>query len=241
MHRFIVDEAPLAGRVDLPEEEAQHAIKVLRLRRGDKIELTDGRGRLYAGRISEIDKKRASVELQGERPSRESNLRLAVYMGYPKAEKLELIVQKLTELGVVHIAPVMMTRSVARTQDFSNRGQRLERIAREAVKQCGRSVIPEIDAPVQWDEALRQMAACDLVLVPWEEARANRLRDLRERFPQVVRIAIVIGPEGGMTTEEISRLEEAGALSLTLGPRILRAETAAISAVSAVMTLWGDM
>lgn len=246
MHRFIVRGAggfAAGDAVELPREEAQHAVKVLRLRPGDEVELIDGEGRAWAGEIARAERDGAAVTVRSELPGREAPVRLTLYMGLPKAEKLELIAQKLTELGGARLVPVVMARSVARPdrKDGDKRRERLERIALEAVKQCGRGRVPEMDAPVAWKDALPRMAAHELTLIPWEEARDTRMSDVRAAHPDARDIALLIGPEGGIAPEEAREAAAQGAKLVTLGPRILRAETAAIASAAAVMTLWGDL
>ena len=246
MHRFIVRGMPPSAPgdvIELPREEAQHAVKVLRLRPGDAVELIDGEGRVYAAEIARAEREGAAVSVREALPGRESPVRLTLYMGLPKAEKLELIAQKLTELGAAAVVPVVMARSVARPdkKDGDKRRERLERIALEATKQCGRGRVPEMAAPLNWKDALSRMAAHELMLIPWEEARGVRLCDVRTAQPKAHDIALLIGPEGGITPEEAHEAEAQGAKLVTLGPRILRAETAAIASAAAVMTLWGDL
>ncbi len=246
MHRFIVrrEGGFSAGEaVELPREEAQHAVKVLRLRPGDEVELIDGEGRAYAAEITRAERDGAALTVRDALPEREAPVMLTLYMGLPKAEKLELIAQKLTELGGARLTPVVMARSVARPdkKDAEKRRERLERIALEAVKQCGRGRLPEMAVPVGWRDALDKMAAHQLTLIPWEEARGTRLSDVRAQCPEARDIALLIGPEGGITPEEAREAEARGAKLVTLGPRILRAETAAIASAAAVMTLWGDL
>ncbi|MBO4299422.1 MAG: 16S rRNA (uracil(1498)-N(3))-methyltransferase [Clostridia bacterium] len=246
MHRFIVRRADGFSpdeTVELPREEAQHAVKVLRLREGDRIELLDGVGGAYAARIARADRDGASAVVCFRLPERESLVRLTLYMGLPKAEKLEFIAQKLTELGAIKLAPVIMARSVSRPdgKDGDKRRERLERIALEAAKQCGRGYVPEMAAPVSWKAALPAMAAHELMLLPWEEAQGLRLGDVYAAFPGARDIALLIGPEGGIAPEEAHEAEAQGARLVTLGPRILRAETAAVASAAAVMALWGDL
>ena len=241
MHRFIVDDRPLQGEVALPPEEAEHAARVLRLRPGVGVELIDGRGRVVTAEVASVGKRDVTARVTGECPGRESPVRLTVYIGCPKGEKLELVAQKLTELGAARLCPVVMERSVARGERFEGRMGRLQRIAREAVKQCGRGLIPEIAAPMTWDEVLSRLPGHGLALIPWEEARDGRLRDLWAAHPDQRDIALIVGPEGGMSAGEVQAAREASARPITLGPRILRAETAAIAAAAAVMALWADL
>lgn len=244
MHRFIV-RAPLCegALIDFPAEEAAHAFKVLRLRAGEDIEVSDGEGALFAAELTEMSREIVRARLTERLDSKEPPVSLTLYMGYPKAEKLELIVQKLTELGANRVVPVVMARSVARpdAKDGAKKRERLERIALEAAKQCGRGRVPEIAAPMSWKQALADMAERSLMLVPWEEARGTTLGTVREARPGETNLGLLVGPEGGISAEEIGDAERAGAVPVTLGPRILRAETAAIASSAVVMAFWGDV
>lgn len=243
MHSFYLEEAGGTGRtLPLPKDEAKHALRVLRLSAGDEVCALDGRGRRFLGRI-DTDGETALVTLTEELPSNEPPVRVTLYQGLPKADKLELIVQKLTELGGAALVPVKMERSVAKSdgKDGAKRQERLERIAREAVKQCRRAQSPEVTVPLTWKQALARMGDHDLILVPWEDAHTLTMKQAFAEAPGAKDIGIVIGPEGGMSEGEVDRLREAGARAVTLGPRILRAETAAVASVTAAMLLWGDL
>lgn len=242
MHSFFID-PPVGDQAALPRDEARHAARVLRLGPGDRVCALDGAGTRWAAEILPTDGEGLRVRLLEKLPDNESVLRLTLYQGLPKAEKLDFIVQKLTELGARSVAPVRMERCVVKLdgKDGKKRAERLSRIAAEAAKQCRRGLVTQIAEPMSWDEALGRMAAHDLVLVPWEEAEGLRLRDVYARRPDARDIALVIGPEGGMSEGEVRRLNEAGALSVTLGPRILRTETAAVAAAALAMQLWGDI
>ncbi len=244
MHRFIMKAALQVGAfIDFPPEEAQHAARVLRLHPGDEIELSDGEGHLFSAELTEVSREHVQARLLEAVPDKEPPLRLTLYMGYPKAEKLELIVQKLTELGACRIVPVVMARSVARPEarDAARKKERYERISLEAAKQCGRGRIPEVAEPMSWKRALEDMAGREVMLTPWEEARGVRLGDVYAACPQVRDLGLLIGPEGGISAEEMEEARSYGARPVTLGPRILRAETAAIASAAVVMALWGDV
>ncbi|MCQ2437721.1 MAG: RsmE family RNA methyltransferase [Clostridia bacterium] len=150
--------------------------------------------------------------------------------------------QKLTELGVSDFELLNMTRCVVKgnEKDGLKKQERLNRIAREAVKQCRRGTVPVVGTPMSLKQAAKKMSACDLLLVPWEEAEGLTLAKAYEAYPDAKNIGIVIGPEGGISPEEIEVMKGYGAKPVTLGPRILRAETAAIASAAMVMTLWGD-
>jgi 16S rRNA (uracil1498-N3)-methyltransferase len=230
MHTFYVDNRAIGA------DEAKHAFRVLRLKKGDQVTcLSDGRR--YLARIVEISDKGGSVELLEELPSNESPLRITLYQGLPKAEKLEFLAQKLTELGVSRLVPVRMERSIAKA-DGDKRLDRLARIAHEAVKQCRRARPMEITSPMTWKDALSDMEKRELMIVPWENASAVRMADVREENPGARDIGILIGPEGGISQTEI---DAAPARPVLLGPRILRAETAAVTAAVLAMAMWGDI
>lgn len=241
MHGFYI-EPPEGGRAALPPEEAKHAAKVLRLRPGDEVCAMDGAGHRWRAVIEDMGEG-VTLQLLEPLPDNEAPARLTVYQGLPKAEKLDLLAQKLTELGAVELIPVRMSRSVVKLneKDGAKRAERLQRIADEAAKQCRRAVPLRVLPPMDWREALRHMSARELLLAPWEDARGRRMRDAFAERPQARDIGVVIGPEGGMSEDEVSALEAAGALPVTLGPRILRTETAAIAAATLALGCWGDL
>ena len=152
-------------------EEAQHAGKVLRLKTGDEVECFDGRGHAWLCSLR-FDGARATVCAREPLASNESPIRLTLYQGLPKLDKLDLIVQKATELGAWRIVPVGMARSVARVdgRDAERKRERWQRIAVEAAKQCGRALVPEVALPVRFDKVTADMAARELMLMPYETA-----------------------------------------------------------------------
>lgn len=243
MHSFYI-EAPVGGAAALPPEEARHALKVLRLRPGDAVCAMDGAGRRWRGEVGEISGNNVSVNLLEPLPDNEAPARVTVYAGLPKADKLDFVAQKLTEMGAAALVPVRMARCVTKLdgREGAKRRERLERIAREAAKQCGRGMPLSVAAPTDWPTALRAMAGHGLLLVSWEEETGGaRLKDAFALNPEARDIGIVIGPEGGMTPEEVEAMRAAGGRCVTLGPRILRAETAAVVSAALALQLWGDI
>ena len=210
----------------LSPEDARHAAKVLRLRPGDEIVALDGAGGRFRARL----KEEGSVELLETLPSNEPRLRLTVYQGVPKADKLELLAQKLTELGVTRLVPVEMERSVRHFEKV----ERLRKIAREAAKQCRRALPMEITEPMPWPKAVLDMRKRELLVAPWEEATDGRLTGLSPCND----VGLLIGPEGGISAREIA---ESGAKTVTLGARILRTETAALAATAIIMAIMGEI
>lgn len=253
MHRFYVC-GPVNGAgetVALSPEESAHAARVLRLRPGEAVQLLNGEN-LYDAELVSVNEQAATVRITALRPSPEPPARVVLLQGLPKADKLELIAQKATELGVWELWPVEMERSVAKA-DKADRAEkkweRLSRIALEAAKQSGRAHVPHV-APVQsLAGALRSIAGAtpgfDAVFVAWEDERALPFSEAVRTFSQqgkaLERAAVVIGPEGGISRAEWESLRELGAVSVTLGPRILRTETAGLCALSVIWAALGEM
>lgn len=249
MHRFYVD-APIdeAGAlVTLSREESAHAARVLRLRAGEEVRLLDGVS-LWAAELDAVDEKATIARVTEKCESPESQTQVTLWQGLPKADKLEWIAQKATELGVYTLLPVEMERSVARA-DKADRAEkkreRLSRIALEAAKQSGRAHVPQVAPTVSFQKALGQIGTPDLLLVAWEEEHALPLSRAVQNYvaekgtPQSA--CIVIAPEGGISQSEWQTLREAGAVSVTLGKRILRTETAGLCALSALWAALGEM
>ena len=242
MHSFYI-EPPVDGVARLPAGEAKHAAKVLRLKPGDEVCALDGAGGRWRGEIEAVSDGDVRLRLIESLDSHESPLRLTVYEGIPKADKLDFIAQKLTELGAAALTPVRMERCVVKLddRDGEKRRERLEKIAREAAKQCGRGRFPRVERPLDWPRALEEMKRHELLLIPWEEAGGRGLKDAFAAAPGARDIGIVIGPEGGMSPGEVAAMAEIGGVTVTLGPRILRTETAAVVSAALAMQLWGDI
>ena len=229
-------------RARLPAAEAEHARRVLRLRDGAEIQILTEDGRSYAGQLRFSEGEAFAEELV-PLPSTEPPVDVTLYMGIPKGEKLELISQKLTEIGVKRIVPVRTERCVAKIEpkEAEKKLSRPRRIAAEAQKQSGRSIAPEITDPVNIADLPELFKTHDRVFLLWEEADGYHLSDARRDTPDITDIAYIVGSEGGISPKEAAFLKEAGAEYITLGPRILRAETAAIAGAAAILTLWGDL
>ena len=242
MHRFYADDTPAAdGLVRLGEEDAHHASRVLRMKPGDTAEVFMN-GKRFSAEIASMERS-VTLRLLDELPSTEARLRITLYQGLPKAEKMELIVQKAVELGAAAVVPVSMSRCVVQLnqKDGAKKQERWQRIAREACKQSGRCLQMPVEAPISFKELLRRLPGYSAAIVPWEDARGYSLPRLREELPNLTELAVVIGPEGGMSQEEVAQMRSALCRPVTLGPRILRTETAGLAALSALFCLYGDM
>lgn len=237
MHRFFAERTGNDTAV-LPAEEAAHALRVLRLQKGASCQAIL-EGKLFDARLMETAPE-VTLRLLCELPSPEPSVKVTLYQGLPKGDKMEWIVQKCTEAGVVRVVPVLFSRCVAQWEkkDSGKKLPRWQRIAAEAAKQSGRAVIPEIGEPLTVKALCEVLPRHDLTLTPWEEEKAVGICGyLREQKD----VAVIIGPEGGIAPEEIVLLKAAGAVPVTLGPRILRTETAGLASLLALMALTGNM
>ena len=244
MNSFYIEGCGAAGmNARLAAEDAKHAAQVMRVQPGEEFYAIDEGGCRFRAAFVEVGKGGCSAELLEALPDNEAPVRITLYQGLPKADKLEMIVQKLTELGAVKIVPVRMERCVVKLdeKDGKKRQERLSKIAREAAKQCKRGCAPEVDQPRTWKQLKDEMQKHDLLLVPWEDAAGFGLKAAHALKPGAKDIGIVVGPEGGMSATEVAAIEEVGAKQITLGPRILRTETAAVAACAMAMLLWGDV
>ncbi len=240
---FIQPERVPEGGSVITGGDAHHLRDVLRVRPGVEITVFDGTGADYRAKIVAVSPGEVRVALIGPMPSTcESPLSLSVAQGFLKDKKMDLLVRQLTELGVTRWIPFLARRSVAvpNAKRFEARHQRWLKISQEAVKQCGRSRSMTIDHVVAFDQALADAHSCDLKLIFWENvSQAVPLEQFRAAQPAAV--YLMIGPEGGFERSEIDQALAKGFKIVSMGPRILRAETAALAAGTMVQFIFGDM
>lgn len=246
MARFFVNESSVQGEIiTITGPDVKHISRVLRLETGDQIGVSTGNGSEFDAQIREITSKAVICEIVAKKTeSTESPIRVTLYQGLPKGEKMELIVQKSTELGVFRIVPVMCERTVVKLDQkkASDKRMRWQRVAEEAAKQSRRMIIPQVEEPVSFQAALGQMPAGTLVIMPWEEQKSGSIRQiLKEKSGILDDIAIFIGPEGGFSQNEADLAVARGVHLVTLGPRIMRTETAGIVATAIVLYELGDL
>jgi len=224
--------------VEIDGQDAVHLRRSLRLREGDAVLLCDGRSTEYDTVIDAMADSAVTLRVTAIRPSMaEPSVRLTLYQGLPKGDKLEWIIQKAVELGVTDIVPVEMSRSIARITDKADKKRsRLQTIANEAASQSGRGILPTVHAPVPFQEALSRMNGTYTVVC--YEGGGQPLPSLIT--PELTELSLVIGPEGGIAPDEIDALKDIGAAVATMGPRILRCETAPLAAVAVIMALSGN-
>ena len=227
--RFFIEGTHAVGdAVALDASDARKIATVLRMRDGDEIEAIDSGSKRYRASV-EIDGQRVRARLLEERPSHPgSGLRIVVAQGIPKGQKMDFVVEKLTELGAAEIVPLRSSRVVADASPAKL--ERWRRLARAAAMQCGRADLVQIAEPLDIEGLAVRCATAGLALVPWESADRVLLRDVLPSLLAGVRdIVIAIGPEGGFASDEVVRLASAGAHAISLGDRVLRTETAGVA------------
>ena len=245
MHKFFIKKENLFDdKLHITGDDVTHIYKVLRLNKGDIIIVSNGEGREYTSRIIEISKQAVVCEIIEEFENlSEPPVKITLFQGLPKAQKMEFIIQKGVEIGVCRIQPVITQRVVVKTEgkDISNKLERWRRISEEASKQSNRGVIPEILEPIYFDRAIEEIKNFDLAIVPYEKENGNGLKRLLMENSNAKSIGVIIGPEGGFDESEIDICMEKGVIPVTLGPRILRTETAGIAVSSLILDELGDM
>lgn len=220
-------------------EDADHMQKTLRLRVADAITVSDGRGFCYPCRIETMQKGCVQARVLSCMPSKsEPSISVTLYQSICKGARFEVATQKCTELGVKRIVPLHVRRCEMGAKDMDKRRERLQKIAREAAKQCGRAWIPTVEKTVAVEDILA--ARHELLLCPYEEERMRPLKSVLQACHGVKDIGVVIGPEGGFEPQEIERLAQGGGQIVTLGPRILRTETASPAVLSVLMYEFGQ-
>lgn len=241
MPRFFVTEQPQDGFLSLLGEAAHHAGHVLRLRPGETLTLCDGACTEYDCTVVSVEKERVLCRVEHTHPSAAEPLqRYTLYMALPKSDKMEWVIQKTVELGVSRIVPYHSRNCVPRLEKAEKRAARWQRVALEAAGQSGRGVLPEVAPAVPFQDALAEAACAETALFFYECERENVLRDVLSKGIGAT-VSIFIGPEGGFSPEEVNAAKQAGMRTVSLGPRVLRCETAPIVAMTAVLYAGGNM
>jgi 16S rRNA (uracil1498-N3)-methyltransferase len=244
MPRFYLPQPRIEkGMLTIEGDEVRHIRKVLRLKRGDEIVVFNGSGKEYGGTIVEEGPSSVVITIQNIFSSKtESQLEITLAQSLLKGDKMDYLIQKATELGVKEIIPFFSSRSVPLLEESRRlkRYHRWERIAVEASKQCGRGVVLKIEPLQDYSEILRTASPDSLRLILWER-EGVRLKEALERSKEKTKIFFIIGPEGGLSEEEVDQAKRNGFTPVTLGRRILRSETASLCLVSILQYEWGDM
>jgi 16S rRNA (uracil1498-N3)-methyltransferase len=238
---FVRPEAVDRERVHFDAAETRHLRTVLRLRPGAVVEATDGTGRLYTVRLLTLDPGGASGAIEGRtEPARESPCAITLGQAVLKGERMSWLVQKATELGVARIVPLATARVVVRPAGEPGPQARWQRIAREAVKQCGRVVVPSVEPPRELAALLAETPRPDASWLLSEDG-GEPVAAAARATPRPARLLLLVGPEGGFTAAEVALARRAGARPVSLGPRVLRGESAGLVAVTLGQYLFGDL
>ena len=237
---YIKNNQTEGNKIIIQGEDLNHIKNVLRYQNGDKLEVCNEGGTRFYTKISDMNQNEIILDiLEISNDTTEPNVNVVLFQGLPKAGKMELIVQKCTELGVSGIVPVIMDRVIVKL-DEKNESKKIERwqkIAKEAATQSGRQKIPYVEKAINLKNSIEKLSKYDIVIVPYECEKERHIKNILKSFkskPQ--NIAVVIGPEGGFSNEDIKILENLKNIQIvSLGPRILRTETAGIATIAMTM------
>jgi len=238
MPRFFTPSNNFDGStVKITGDDARHIARALRMAVGDEISVCDMQGREHLCRLTRIRDEECECEILESRDGNtESPVRITLYMGYPKGDKLEFVIQKAVELGASRIVPFESSRCVKRPKGdkIEKQTARLQRIAEEAAKQCGRARLAEVTQPISFKAAAEEAATADLALFCYEGDGTRSMKEILKESKDAKNVSIVVGCEGGFSTDEAALAASSGLKPTNLGPRILRCETAPIYALSCV-------
>lgn len=245
MARFFVSENSIENNtVTITGPDVKHISKVLRLNPGHHVSVSTGAGREFEAVIREITGKTVICDIVEEREIlTEPPVKITLFQGLPKGDKMELIIQKGTEIGVSRIVPMICERTVVKLdgKKAGDRRVRWQRVAEEAAKQSRRTAVPEVAEPVSFESVLRELKDAGLAVMPWEEQKSGGIKQLLQNNRKTGHVAILIGPEGGFSHQEAEQAIRAGIQLVTLGPRIMRTETAGIVTAALVLYELGDL
>lgn len=242
MPRFFIKENQIKNnKITIIGEDVNHIKNVIRKQIGDIIEICNqDNEKSYKCEIEKIEEKQITTKIIEELKAQESNIKVDIFQGLPKAEKMELIIQKSVELGANAIIPVNMKRCVVKLDSKSEEKkiERWQKISESAAKQCGRNNIPEVKHLVNIKDICNKIKDYDAMIVAYENEKENTLKQELTKLKNKqknLKIGIVIGPEGGLEENDVKLLKESGAKIITLGHRILRTETVALNMLSIIM------
>lgn len=241
MDRFFSNNIDLQNnKIIIDGDDVKHITKVLRMKEEDLLEVCDNKDNEYVAKIINLDKKEITLDIVEKKEiKRESEVKVNLFQGYPKGAKFELIIQKLTEIGVCNITPIITSRVIIKAlkEKEAKKFDRWEKIIYEASKQSKRGVIPKLNGFLSLKEMIDKTKEDDLKIVFYENEDDLNLKDIIKKIDKenIKNISIVIGPEGGFKEDEIDILKESNYYISTLGKRILRTETASIVAASLIL------
>lgn len=239
-HFFIEPKQVRENQIFITGPDVMHMRNVLRMKAGEMVSVSDGRGRTYVCSVEKLDPEQIELQIKETKEmSTEPSVSVTLYQGLPKGDKMELIVQKGVELGVTRIVPVATRRTIVKLDEkkAANKVRRWNGIARSAAEQSGRGVVPEVADVLSFAEAVKEARELDQCVIPYELAQdMAKTREILGGIQRGQSVGIFIGPEGGFDQAEVDQVIQSGGHPITLGRRILRTETAGM-AVLAMLTL----
>lgn len=245
MYKFFVEKEQIENnRIKIIGRDVNHIKNVLRLQQGSEIQIGNAQNEEnYKCKIQEINNQYIECTvLEKIEIVTEPNVEIHLFQGLPKADKMESIIQKTTEIGIKEITPVIMARSIVKLEDKTaiKKVERWQKIAEVAAKQSKRDIIPQVNLPTNLKNIYENLSGYDIVLVAYEKEENTTIKQVLRKIAHKknAKIAIIIGPEGGMEQEEIEQLTKAGAKVVSLGKRILRTETAPIVVTTIIIYEW---
>lgn len=245
MHRFFIKQTDISNNnIIIEGEDVQHISKVLRLKEGDNIVLCDQQGTDYNVVIENISKQTVKTTIIDKEPSKgEPSMEVVLYQGIPKSTKMDLIIQKCTEMGITRIVPVFTTRTIVKLESDKDEAKKVSRwtkIAEEAAKQSARGIVPRIDMPMNLEKALMDSRKLDVTLIPYELEKDMSVKAALQG-KTAKSVGFFVGPEGGFSTAEIDRAKQNNVMPVTLGSRIMRTETAGFAMLTCIMYEYDQM
>jgi len=234
--RFFISSSQVSGStIMIAGEDVRHIVMVMRMRAGDKLLLCDGKGSEYTVKIADVRRSDIKTVILSQSKKELPKLRITLGQGLAKSDKMDFIVQKATELGVSSIIPMVTERTIVKIKDEEKRLGRWQKIAREAAMQSGRIDVPQVDGLRTFSDFIRtlDMGFQPMLLLPWEEGTEPIKKILRHK-PEAQDIVVLIGPEGGYSSAEAMTARDKGFHLVSLGPNILRTDTAAIAVLSMI-------
>lgn len=246
MRRFFIEKVvPATNFLSLTGKEARHIIDVLRMKKGEKLTVMDGKGHLFESTIEDLNYKEVKVRIdKGISPPPPSPIEISLAQALIKSHPTDYLIQKTTELGISSIRFFYSERTVIKLKPdhLRNKMDRWTEIMKSACKQCGRATLPTLNPPLPFEELINNAPDKNMLkILLWEDENKKDLKKLLRSMSRLPRVLAMVGPEGGFASNEINLAREAGFHIISLGNRILRAETAAVSLVSIIQYEWGDL
>ncbi len=241
---FVSPERIANGCVSITGPDVIHISRVLRLKAGDVLTVLDGLGKSYEAVIRTSGRDEIVCAINKELPASVlQRVKVTLAQGIPKGDKMDMIIQKGTELGVSRVIPLICKRSMVKLEGekLARRRDRWQRIALESAKQCRRQDIPVVSEPAGLEQVLANLPGEAMALISWEEEKSNALKDVLCQNAVKEEVYVFIGPEGGFAFDEVDQAVARGVCPVTLGPRILRAETAALAVLIMILYQWTDL